>query len=132
MERKFKFSVGEYYHLYNRGVDKRSIFSGDYDKDRFMKTLYLANSDVPVRISEIPQGLPLRDIKKGNPIVSIGAYCLMPNHFHILIKEIQDEGISKFMNKLSTSHSMYFNKKNSRTGALFEDTYKAIHLDNDD
>lgn len=71
------------------------------------------------------------EIEKGDEIVEIGAYCLMPNHFHILAREKKDGGISLFMNKLLTAHSMYFNKKHERTGKLFEGVFRAVHVGND-
>ncbi len=77
------------------------------------------------------QGLPLDKIERGDTIVDIGAYCLMPNHFHILAREKIKNGISIFMGKLSTAYSMYFNKKHERTGKLFEGVFKATHANND-
>lgn len=65
-------------------------------------------------------------------MTAIGAYCLMDNHFHILLKEIKDNGISDFMAKLQTGYSMYFNTKYKRTGSLFEGTFKARHVGDDD
>ena len=130
MQRKISFSLGEYYHLYNRGVDKRTIFFDNTDRDRFQKLLYICNGVEPVVFRDV-EDYELDKIKRGNPLVSIGAYCLMDNHFHILIKEIEEGGISKFMKKLATGYSMYFNRKNQRTGALFENNFKAKHADDD-
>ncbi|MBI4691896.1 MAG: transposase [Candidatus Terrybacteria bacterium] len=131
MERKFQFSIDEFYHLYNRGVNKMSIFSDNSDKDRFIKLLFVCNGTNPVVFKTI-QGLPLDKIEKGETIVDIGAYCLMPNHFHLLIKEKKENGISIFMEKLLTAYSMYFNKKYERTGSLFEGTFRATHADQDE
>ena len=131
MERKFKFSEGEYYHVYNRGVDKRDIFLVGDDSRRFQKLLYVANSTKGVEM-RIVKNLPLEKIEIGEKIVAVGAYCLMPNHFHILMKEITQGGISSFMSKLSTGYSMYFNTVNKRSGALFQGAFKAEHVDNDE
>lgn len=131
MERKFTFAVGEYYHIYNRGVDKRNIFTTSDDYIRFHKMLHVANGTKPVSYKLI-RGLPLDKIDKGENFVAIGAYCVMPNHFHILAKEIVEGGMSTFMAKLSTGYSMYFNKKYDRTGSLFQGTFKATHVDNDE
>lgn len=131
MERKFAFSVGEYYHIYNRGVEKRDIFMSPEDHTRFHKMLFVANGTKPVVFKTI-QGRPLDIIETGEKIVAIGAYCLMPNHFHLLVKEIVEGGISIFMEKLSTGYSMYFNKKHDRTGALFQGKFKAEHVDSDE
>jgi len=131
MQRVIEFSLGEYYHIYNRGVDKRIIFLDNCDKDRFQKLLFLCNASMPANFRDV-QGVPYALIKRGSPVVAIGAYCLMDNHFHILLKEIEEGGISKFMSKLSTAYSMYFNIKHTRSGALFENNFKAKHLDTDE
>lgn len=67
----------------------------------------------------------------GKTLVDIGAYCLMPNHFHLLLHEKTENGISLFMQKLTTAYTMYFNKKYDRSGGLFQGTYKAKHADSD-
>jgi putative transposase len=130
MERKISFVVGEYYHIYNRGVNKSEIFGSDHDRDHFIRLLFASNSTRAVRFSEIKH-LPFDVIIKGEPLVSVVAYCLMTNHFHILIKEIQEGGISSFMSKLTTGYSMYFNKLHERVGPLFQSRFKASHADND-
>lgn len=131
MNRLFKFSVGEFYHLYNRGVEKRVIFLDDSDRIRFIKLLYLANSEKSFVFRDI-SNQDIFKIDRGKPIVAIGAYVLMPNHFHILVKEISEGGISKFMEKLTTGYSMYFNIKNERVGSLFQGTFKATHINTDE
>lgn len=130
MERKIKFSINEFYHLYNRGNNKTNIFLDDIDKQRFLKLLFVCNGEKPVVFKTI-QGLTLDEIEKGDEVVEIGAYCLMPNHFHILVREKKDGGISLFMNKLLTAYSMYFNKKHERTGKLFEGVFRAVYVGND-
>jgi putative transposase len=77
------------------------------------------------------QGQPLDEIDVGERRVAIGAYVLMPNHFHILVREIKKGGISMFMEKLQTGYSMYFNKKNDRVGSLFQGRFKAQHVAHD-
>ena len=125
---------GEHYHIYNRGVDKRIIFIDEHDYKRFSALLYLCNNTNPVDIRTLfNEGLPFVEffsVDRGGQIVDIGAYCLMPNHFHILIKERVEKGISVFMEKLSTAYSMYFNKKHNRSGRLSEGPFKAKHIDN--
>lgn len=129
--RNISFSTYEYYHIYNRGTDKRTIFLDDYDKERFVKLLFVANGSQPFVFRDFPIGLPYVEIDRGEAIVDIGAYCLMPNHFHILIREKTEGGIVKFMSRVLTSYSSYFNKKYKRTGRLFEGTFKAKHIDSD-
>ena len=130
--RTLDFSVDEYYHVYNRGTDKRDIFLDDADRNRFIKLLFIANGTNPFVFRDFPIGVPYVEIDRGELITSIGAYCLMSNHFHILLKETSEDGISKFIGKLLTSYSSYFNKKYKRTGSLFEGTFKATHVDSDE
>jgi len=133
MERKVKLEMEEFYHLYNRGVEKRAIFQNSSDYKRFLILLYIANSNQPLHIKDFGF-ITIEEIFKqdrGEPLVAIGAYCLMPNHFHLLITPLVDGGISKFMLKLQTGYSMYFNKKNDRVGALFQGTFKSEYIDND-
>jgi len=136
MQRKISFAPGEYYHVYNRGADKRLIFIELHDYRRFIALLYFCNNTSPVDINEhFREGKEFLDIfsvTKVDTLVDIGAYCLMPNHFHLLLREKIDGGITKFMSKLSTAYSMYFNKKNDRTGVLFEGRFKATHADTDE
>lgn len=124
------FIVGEYYHLYNRGILKNNIFLNNHDKDRLLKLLFICNGSNPVVFRDV-QELPLAEIERGNPLVDIGAYCFMPNHFHILARERVQGGISAFMEKMATGYVMYFNKKHERTGRLFEGTFKSRHIDDE-
>jgi putative transposase len=135
MQRKVPFVQGEYYHIYNRGVDKRIIFTSNYDYQRFVLLLHVLNTNKNLKIRDLLRGNSfneLLEIKNDDPIVAIGAYCLMPNHFHLLITPIVDGGIPKFMLKLQTAYSMYFNNKNKRNGALFQGVFKSQHLNTDE
>ncbi|OHA26546.1 MAG: hypothetical protein A3C06_03145 [Candidatus Taylorbacteria bacterium RIFCSPHIGHO2_02_FULL_46_13] len=138
MTRNFQFGTGEYYHLYNRGTDKRETFLNDHDRTRFIMLLYLCNTENALDIRELfISGISVTDIfnvNRGKLLVKIGAYCLMPNHFHLLVQEFSDKGlgISKFMQKLNTAYTMYFNKKYDRTGALFQGRFKAKHAHTDE
>lgn len=131
MNRKFSFSTGEFYHLYNRGTDKRVIFLDDADREHFVNLLYICNSEKRFASRDIPIGRTYV-YERGETLVDIIAYCVMPNHFHLLICGKEDGGTSLFMQKLLTAYSMYFNKKNERTGALFESKFKAKHADTDE
>ncbi len=134
MQRKIKFSEGEYYHIYNRGIEKRTIFLDEADYKRFVFVLFCANDIIRFNSRDIKRqfALGLPSGKRENSIIEIGAFCLMPNHFHLLIKETTEGGISKFMSKIMTAYSMYFNKKYERSGALFQGTFKAEHADSDE
>ncbi len=132
--RKFNFAPGEYYHLYNRGVDKRSIFNDVHDRNRLAYLLYLANGDVKFDFQKIFRESSIAEIfalDVGEPLVNICAWVFMDNHFHILVKEIKEGGVSKFMQNLCGAYSKYFNTKHKRTGALFEGRFKAIHANTD-
>ena len=136
MKRKIVISTGEYYHVYNRGVEKRNIFIDNADYRRFILLLNLFNEEKSVNVRDIKEKLyPKRPTlwmaKSREPIVDIGAYCLMPNHFHFLIKETREGGIRDFMHKLTTGYTMYFNKRYKRVGPLFQGTFKSEHANND-
>lgn len=134
MERRISFTEGEFYHLYNRGVDKRIIFSSASDYRRFLMLLYLANSTQDTRISNVLRITKYADVfslDRDEPLVAIGAFCLMSNHFHILATPLIENGISQFMLKLQTGYSMYFNTKNERSGSLFQGPFKSTHADTD-
>ena len=134
--RKINFTEGEYYHIYNRGVDKRTIFSSNSEYNRFLGYLYLLNTQGSVKAEAIfsgrkNNGKSIFSIKIEDQLVAIGAYCLMPNHFHILVTPLVDGGVSKFMQRLQTAYTMYFNEKHKRSGSLLQGTYKAQHVDKD-
>ena len=119
---------GEYFHIYNRGNSKQKIFFDKKDYQRFVDLLYAVNSHERFNFSDSIKGIPVYQRNFEQKLVAIGAYCLMPNHFHILITPFSEEGMTKFMQKLSTAYVMYFNKKYKRSGALFEGKFKAEHL----
>lgn len=129
------FVVGEYYHIYNRGVDKRVTFMNDMDYERFKLMLYLANSVKQIAPSKLLQNgsdfYELWNVDREDTVTSIGAWCLMPNHFHLLLKEAEEGGISKFMHKLGTGYTAFFNSINQRTGALFQGRFKSRRVDSD-
>lgn len=128
MARNVIFAQGEVYHVYNRGTEKRNIFTSQKDYDRFLCLMYVCNSMNPVDLKLQGSTLyELINIDRGELLVNISTYCLMPNHFHILISEKQEGGISKFMQKLTTAYTMYFNKSKDRSGALFQGKFKARH-----
>ena len=146
-QRSISFIEGEYYHIYNRGNSKQNIFIDDEDKERFVKLLYLCNSGRSINFRDdiIKQEIDAWDFDRGKAVVSIGAWVLMPNHFHIYLTFQRvdlgldkgrpfgnfDNPISLFMNKLGTAYSMYFNTKHKRVGGLFEGKFKSVHIGND-
>jgi putative transposase len=128
--RYYNFAEQEFYHVYNRGNSKQIIFKSESDFDRFKKLLYIANNTHSFVMRELDE-VSVFDIEREQQLVHIGAYCLMPNHFHLLVTPAQDGGVSRFMLKLATSYASYFNKKYFRTGGLFEGKYKARWADSD-
>jgi len=124
--RKQSFVPGEFYHLYNRGTEKRIIFKDTHDYRHFLFLMYICNSTRSIELRKIGE-----NFDRGETLVDIGVYCLMPNHFHILVHEKKEGGISKYMLKLMTSYSMYFNKKYKRTGKLYEGVFKSVHANTD-
>jgi putative transposase len=136
MQRSIKFSQGEFYHIYNRGVDKRSVFLDDNDYNRFVLLMSYCNKNRSISIRDLKDKygehkLPFILLDESEPLVDIGSWSLMPNHFHFLLKERNEGGISKFMLKLMTAYSMYFNRRHERTGTLFQGVFKAEHADTD-
>lgn len=131
--RKVNFAKGEYYHIYNRGNSKQKIFRDKEDYLRFIALLYIANTSDKFNIYDLKKYVnsDIYEKEKSDSLVGIGSYCLMPNHFHILITEKVEGGISNFMQKLSTAYVMYYNKKYERSGSLFESKFKSKHIDKD-
>lgn len=127
-----------YYHLYNRGANKQIIFKDQQDYGVFLGYLkeYLSLNN---------KKICLRDIKVKNKIykiltspcknyyqeIQLLVYCLMPNHFHLLVKQLSEKGIASFMKSLGTRYTIYFNKRHQHTGHIFQSRYKAVLVDNE-
>jgi REP element-mobilizing transposase RayT len=126
--RKVAFVPGEYFHVYNRGTDKREIFHDQSDYNYFLKLMFLVNSQKNFKVRDVKDPY---SVNRGDQLVRIGAYCAMPNHFHLLISPVQEQGLSKFMQKLSTGLSMRYNIKYKRTGSLFQGKFKSEHVTDD-
>jgi len=131
MDRQHSFVVGEFYHIYNRGVDKKNIFRTDGDRKHLQRLLYTRNSTERIDSDRV-KGLPLRMIKRESCLTEVIAYCLMPNHLHLLLRESVEGGISAFMGKLGTAYAMFVNTKYERTGPLMCRPFRSKHVDNDD
>ncbi|OGZ44910.1 MAG: hypothetical protein A3C84_00985 [Candidatus Ryanbacteria bacterium RIFCSPHIGHO2_02_FULL_48_12] len=118
-----KPETGQIYHVFNRGVDKRSIFLEEEDYLRFIRSLCDFNDTIPTEVR-----LPENTAKKREHLVQILAFCLMPNHFHLMLQQDTEQGVTEFMRKLGTGYTNYFNKKYNRSGALFQGKYKVVHI----
>ena len=126
------FETGEYYHVYNRGVDKRQILSDNYDSNRFLKCMDFFNSTKPIgSLYQLTFEKP-EETKSKEKLVDIIAYCLNPNHYHFILKQLVDGGISEFMKRVNGGYAWYFNFKTKRTGALFQGKFKAKFIDGND
>jgi putative transposase len=130
--RKIEFITSDIYlyHIYNRGVDKRNIFLENDDYVRFIHDLFEFNDIRPAREFSRAKDTMI-DQEKRKLKVEILAFCLMPNHFHLLLKQKEDRGIKEFMHKIGTGYTMYFNRKNKRSGVLFQGRFKAKLIDNE-
>lgn len=142
--RKIKFTVGKIYHVFNRGVEKRDIFLNDSDRWRFLQGIYLFNDETSTsnlffRLERDKGSANFKTIKEfiaenqteRRPLVRIMADCLMPNHFHLILEEVKENGISSFMQRLGVGYTKYFNKKYDRVGSLFQGAFKAVLVEND-
>lgn len=127
--KKIEYEIGEIYHIFNRGVDKRKIFSNQKDLDRFFESMIAFNSVKPIG-SLFEQGFQKEEIKK--PLVDLIAYNLLSNHFHLILGEIREGGISEYMKRLAGGYTWYFNNKNKRSGVLFQGTFKGKHIDSNE
>jgi len=133
------YTENAYYHAYNRGVEKRDIFVDDQDYRVFLSFLkcYLSSESAknmsPHPIEDVTGSRPvrIRPLKTFVDEVSLLAYCLMPNHFHLLLWQSPADGMARFVQSLCTSYSMYFNKKYKRVGTLFQGPYKAVLVQED-
>lgn len=133
-----EYSNNSYYHIYNRGVEKRPIFQDNQDYAVFLSYLrtYLMPKDIDLlkkqssdpSLSSKEKDKIFNLIKMNNfaDEITLLAYCLMPNHFHFLLKQKSANTMDKFMNSIGTRYTMYFNKKYKRVGTLYQGVYKAV------
>lgn len=126
--------TGCYYHIYNRGVEKRDIFLSNGDYLRFLETIgFYQKTPTPMKLSDFRRGKSkLKKIESQKDLVRIFCYSLMPNHFHLLIQQLQDRGITSFLRKVLDSYTRYFNTKNDRIGPLFQGSFKAKLVETDE
>jgi putative transposase len=138
--RKSPLRNGEFYHVYNRGVDKRTIFEDVSDGQRFLRSMIAFNNEYPIgsllRLDRLSHqnsntngsGLTatVATTEEEKPLVNIIAYCLNSNHVHLLLEQVSDGGVSEFMKRLSGGYTWYFNNKYARSGSLFQGSFKSI------
>lgn len=140
--RKIKIVPGEYYHVFNRGMRKQIIFHDDNDRKRFLFALLHFQSPMIFpkmsrSVKEFGQYSVLdnnqNDIKKiiKDRFVELVAFCMMPNHFHLILKEVEEGGISKYTQRVLEAYSKYYNTKYQRSGHLFQGPYGAVWVEDD-
>jgi REP element-mobilizing transposase RayT len=137
--RRVPFIEGEIFHVFNRGAHKRPIFLDESDYRRFQILLLLSNTDRPLDVSNVlkkyrgPTSVKLfHNEAPSRRLVDVMAYCLMSNHFHIVLRQLVSEGATSFMRKLCTAYSMYFNKRHEHSGTLFQGKFKSSHIDSNE
>jgi len=132
--------MSEIFHILNRGVDKRKIFMDEKDHFRFIHDLFEFNDQAPANTTFhifrkynviARRKFEIAEKKPRKLLVEIHAFCLMPNHFHLLLTSKVENGISKFVKKLDMGYARYFNERYKRRGALFEGRYKSIPIQNE-
>ncbi|HCR52593.1 TPA: hypothetical protein DIV48_03040 [Candidatus Kaiserbacteria bacterium] len=118
----------DFYHLVNRGVDKREVFTEEGDYIRFIHDMYVFNDTQSAPNSAVKARMAIR---KRDLLVRIHAFCLMPNHYHILASPVRDGSLSLFMRKLNMGYAKYFNEKYGRTGVLWQGTFRKVLIERD-
>jgi putative transposase len=134
-----QFEAESMYHVYNRGVDKRIIFEDKRDYAVFLSFLKYAllSDDSNKEINAVEADL-LTEAQRFNlrreglaDRLELVSYCLMPNHFHLLLYQYEPDAITKLMRSVATGYSMYFNKRHKRVGSLFQGVYKASKINSE-
>lgn len=125
------FANSEFYHVFNRGVAKMPIFINFFDYRRFIRTMlyYQIEGPKPKFSRFFPAITPLNE---KNKIVKIICYCFMPNHFHFLLQQVRDGGITEFVSRLSNSYTRYYNTKNKRIGPLLQGEFKSVYVESNE
>ncbi|RJR14394.1 hypothetical protein C4585_00330 [Candidatus Parcubacteria bacterium] len=125
----------ELYHVLNRGVEKRNIFLDSQDYARFVHDLYEFNDSAPAVNTRRGTGTTVFELRTRtsarDPLIEVHGWCLMKNHYHLLVSEIVEGGLTKFLRKLNIGYAMYFNEKYKRTGTLFQGRTKKIRIASD-
>ncbi len=136
--RKTPFINGEYYHIYNRGVEGNDVFKDDYDMQRFFQSMTEFNTIEPIGSiyeqsfkKRTSLGTSLGTPTTKLPLVNFVVYCLNPNHYHFILQQVSDKGIEKFIQRLGGGYTRYINEKYNRSGVLFQGKFKAVHVDSD-
>lgn len=138
--RKTIFANDEIYHVFNRGIEQRPTFISKREYDRAILTLdFYRFQKPPLRLSKVlllksdeRENFFLKLKKEAKILIEIITYCLMPNHFHFLLKQKVENGLAKFLSNFTNSYTRYFDSKHERIGPLFQGTFKAVHIGTDE
>ncbi len=140
-KRKIPLVSGYYYHIYNRGIDKSTIYYSHRDYKRFMHTLwYYRYSNLTCSYRRFSSELTIEDrnaltkdlISTNKKMVDVITYCLMPNHYHIIVKQLVDGGVSKYIGNVQNSYARYFNTRRNRDGSVFSSRFKNKLIETDE
>jgi putative transposase len=136
MKRNVQFTAGQFYHVYNKGIEGKAIFLDEDNIRRFFESLKEFNAvdaggglyQVALNQKKVERGTPVRTKLEPDKLVHIVAYALAPDHFHLLVEQVVPHGVERFMQKLGNGYTKYFNKQAARRGSLFEGPYKIFHV----
>src|SRR3990172_8443626 len=130
--RKTPLVTDQVYHIFNRGVAKLPIFTDRRDYNRFLETIYYYQFQGPKpQLSQLKRFKDF-NFEKNKKILEILCYCLMPNHYHLLLRQLAENGISVLVNRLSNSYTKYFNTRHNRVGPLLQGQFKAVRIESDE
>ncbi|MEX1014074.1 MAG: transposase [Candidatus Paceibacterota bacterium] len=146
MPKRRYYKINNIYHIYNRGVDKRNIFLDRRDYKRFINNIFIYN-DENIKCRNLNNSYHFNKTRKNklktrkiieieednsrDIFVEVLSFCLMPNHFHFILRPKKSDGIQKFLQKLCAGYSLYFNERYSRSGSLFQGRYKDVPIEDE-
>lgn len=138
--RKVVFANEQLYHIFNRSIERKTIFGRKKELARASETLrYYRFENLPLRFSKFLVQTEERQIEiehlidtPDNKSIEVLAYCFMPNHFHFLLRQLKDNGISQFVANFTNSYTKYFNTKYERNGPLMQGLFKAVLVETDE
>jgi len=139
--RKVVLATNQFYHVLNRGIALLPIFNDKHDYRRALETALFYRTNTPPfrysfldRLSKDGKEQIKKNVRENQKdfLIEIVAYCFMPNHFHFLLRQTKDDGISKFMSNFSNSYTRYFNARHQREGSLFQGKFKAIRIESEE
>lgn len=134
MAQQNSFENEKWYHCYNRGIDKRIAFADIKDYQRFLEILYLGNDTFPLRRNDLGARKfeEIMAFPRNTRIVDIAAFCLMPGHFHLVLRQRSEGGITTFMRKIGTAYTLYFNARYAREGNLFLKPFQSLQISSEE